>query len=224
LAEYINQRIVKRKKARGLNNGFDRDDYSGRKLEKAPDDFNIVHIGDFSGKDGVANIISGFTAASESDTKFAQNAKLYLIGGNPEEYQVLADKFDVHDKVFAPGYLPYRDAVRAAGSADLNLLQMGTEVGEVVVPGKFYIYVGAEKPIMAVVPEGEAKRLLTELCKPRIVASPEDVPQIADAFLRAFNDKTPQRIDREKAKRYNYQNIAEEIAALLDKITAKSRM
>ncbi|MCP4230734.1 MAG: glycosyltransferase family 4 protein [bacterium] len=224
LADYIIGRLVEKKTVRGLNNGFDKDDYSGRTIVKEPGDFNIVHIGNFSGANGVEKIIEGFANALKNNVDFRQSAKLYLIGGNTKKFRALKNKSEFAANISAPGYLPYHDAVKAAAAADLNLLQKGSEVEEAVVPGKFYIYLGAEKPIMAVVPEGEAKRLTTELCKARFLASPEDGSEITDAFLRAFNDRTPQQINWEKAKRYDYENIAGEVAELLDKLTSKSRI
>jgi len=219
LGDYVKTRVPGNKPVEVIGNGYDVDDYRGNKLTKNAGDFAIVHIGNFTGGRGGENIIEGFATAVKTDKAFDDKAKLFLLGVNSIVIKALIRKFDLGKKVFCPGYLPYGDAVRAAASADLNLLQMGTEVGETVVPGKFYIYAGAEKPIMAVVPEGEAKRLVNDLCKSRFIAPPEDVKGIADAFLRAFRDNSPQQIDWEKAKKFDYTNIAGEVTSLLDRLT-----
>jgi glycosyltransferase involved in cell wall biosynthesis len=92
-----------------------------------------------------------------------------------------------HPLVRVHGYLPHADAVALMQSADLLFLPMhdlpiGTRAR--TVPGKTYEYLAARRPILAALPDGDARDLLVgghaHVCRPRETAC------IADAIRRCL--------------------------------------
>jgi glycosyltransferase involved in cell wall biosynthesis len=93
------------------------------------------------------------------------------------------------------GYLPHPETVRLVRSADLLFLPMhelpvGVRAG--LVPGKAYEYLGARRPILAAVPDGDARDYL-EAAGNAALCRPADVGCLA----RAIRDE----IDRWQAGR-----------------------
>ncbi len=204
-----------------INNGFDPEDFRGKLPVKEAGDYVIVHIGNFNKEQRADKIIAGFNRAREADAGFAARAKLYLIGANKTEDFEIVKQLNLDKVIFDAGYVSYYDAVRCAKAADLCLIYKSVGVSGASITGKFYIYVGAEKPIIGITPSKATHDLAHQLCSRYYPVDPEDTEGIADAFLRAFRDKTPQQIDWEKAGRFDYSNIAIEVAGLLDKLSKK---
>jgi glycosyltransferase involved in cell wall biosynthesis len=86
------------------------------------------------------------------------------------------------------GYLSHAATVELLRSADLLFLPMqklpeGTRA--TIVPGKTYEYLAARRPILAAVPEGDARDLLAQV-PAATLCGPADVDGIADALLGAL--------------------------------------
>jgi glycosyltransferase involved in cell wall biosynthesis len=207
-----------------LSNGFDLDDYQTELPDRNENDFVIVHIGNFNKEQRADTIIEGFDIAGRENKDFRQRAKLYLIGSNkPEDFE-LVRRLGLGDRVFDAGYVSYYDAVKCAKASDVCLLYKGPGISGASITGKFYIYVGAEKPIIGITPSPATNELGERLCSRYYKANPDDTRQIADAFLRAFEERNPQQIDWEEAKRFDYKNIAGEVARLLDELITKQML
>ena len=122
------------------------------------------------------------------------------------------------------GYLPHAESVRLLQSADLLFLPMqklapGLRSGN--VPGKTYEYLASGRPILAAVPEGDARDLL-ERAGAAYVCEPDDVAamkEILAARVAALDDgdRPPVR-DREVVARYEWGDLAAEVAGILDSI------
>ena len=126
---------------------------------------------------------------------------------SPEDPQAAADL----EFVRFLGYLPHTQSVALIRSADLLFLPMhkirsGARAG--IVPGKTFEYLATGKPILAAVPEGDARDLVQAagtglVCEPddvtamvRIIRaeiarweSGEPAPAVDDAYVRRFERK-----------------------------------
>jgi glycosyltransferase involved in cell wall biosynthesis len=79
------------------------------------------------------------------------------------------------------GYLAHRQSVARVRGADLLFLPMhGLAPGRRarIVPGKTYEYLAAGRPILAAVPEGDARDLLSQT-PTGLICDPDDVPSMA---------------------------------------------
>jgi glycosyltransferase involved in cell wall biosynthesis len=107
-------------------------------------------------------------------------------------------------------------------TADLLFLPMhhlpdGTRAR--IVPGKTYEYVAAGPPILAAVPDGDARDLLAEvghahLCRPRDVDG--IAAAIAHEVARSRAGVPPPRARHEVLERYEYETLTRRLAELFD--------
>ena len=125
--------------------------------------------------------------------------------------------------VHVHGYLAHDRSIELIRSADLLFLPMhdlptGMRAG--IVPGKTYEYLGSGRPILAAVPEGDARDLLDEagnslLCRPGDV---QGMAQLLREALRRFRAGTLQQApDAGVVARYERRVLTRQLADLFDR-------
>lgn len=188
-----------------LPNGFDPADFGAPLPKTRPEDFVVAHIGSFRGGRVARHVLAGFAAARARDAEFRDRAKLFLIGINRYDDVAAVRALGLAGAAFAVGYVAHRDALRACLGADLLLLVMSSAEGPALVPGKLYEYLGSGKPLMAVIPEGAAARVIADATRGAIVVPAEDEEGVAEGFLKAFR--------RSKAADARYLTVPDRVAA-----------
>ncbi|HUI10507.1 MAG TPA: glycosyltransferase family 4 protein [Bacteroidota bacterium] len=109
-----------------------------------------------------------------------------FVGKFREENMRLVARLSLQDTVRVVDYLPHRECVAELRASDVLWMTVGDGVGS---PGKVYEYIGARKPILALVPDGYLKATVEEAGG--IAVGPRDVPAIKGALeeLLALHEK-----------------------------------
>jgi glycosyltransferase involved in cell wall biosynthesis len=127
-----------------------------------------------------------------------------------------------------PGYLPHDETLELLRTADLLFLPMhdlpdGVRAG--IVPGKTYEYLGSGRPILAAVPEGDARDLLLE-AGGACVCRPADVDGMAAAIaaeLDRFRADGPAAApDPAVVGRYEYRELAGRLAGVFERLVGRA--
>jgi glycosyltransferase involved in cell wall biosynthesis len=174
-----------------IPNGFDPETFAGP-VRAGPDGrFRITHAGYVHTEDVAGRLsrllggcVRGYDVRTRSHT-YLLRAVESLVEESPELRSVLevnlagvlTDRERAalpKDLVRAHGYLPHPETVELLRSSDLLFLPMhdlpeGRRAR--IVPGKTYEYLASRRPILAAVPEGDARDLLLEagnasVCRP----------------------------------------------------------
>jgi glycosyltransferase involved in cell wall biosynthesis len=122
------------------------------------------------------------------------------------------------------GYKSHAETLELVRSADLLFLPMhdlppGVRAG--LVPGKTYEYVGSGRPILAAVPEGDARELLTEagtalICAPRDVDRMTELLATAlDRWRRGVQPPTP---NADVVARYERRRQTQQLADVIHRV------
>jgi len=234
--------------APSITNGFDADDFAGPEPERSRGTFRIVHTGFLHTEAGQElrrsrrrrRILGGMPIP---DVDFLTRSHVFLleaierlIAAEPE----LAEVIEVHlagvlsavDREIAErsgvcrlhGYLSHVETIELLRSADLLFLPMhdlpvGTRAG--LVPGKAYDYLGARRPILAAVPDGDARDYLTAAGNAAI-CRPDDVSGLAAAVrdeIGRWREGT-QRAEPEPAvaNQFERRELTRRLAAILDTV------
>ncbi len=236
--------------APAIPNGLDEDDFEGVPFEPSPDRFRIAHAGYLHTESGYAlrrtrraRALLGGMPIPEVDflTRshvFLLEAVDRLIAAEPD----LAEVVEVHlagiisplDRELAEragychlhGYLPHDETVKLLRASDLLFLPMhdlpvGTRAG--LVPGKAYEYLGARRPILAAVPDGDARDILAaagnaSLCRPGDVAA---LAQAIREEIERWRAGT-QRAEPGDAvvAQFTRRHLTERLATVLDGVAA----
>ena len=233
-----------------ISNGFDPLDFEGPRPERDDDSFRIVHTGYLHTELGrqmrnralLRRLVGGDVRGIDIYTRshvFLLQAIEALIAEQPE----LSTKIELHlagvlsegdrevaaarsASVHLHGYLEHPLTVALQRSADLLFLPMhdlppGSR--STIIPGKTWEYLASERPILAAVPEGDARDVLTEagsafIARPREV---EVMKEIIGRQIQAAKNGEPSRTpDKELVGRYAYPHLTGELAAVFDRVLA----
>lgn len=235
-----------------LTNGYDAEDFAGL-APRAPDGrFRIVHSGylhtsraagharrgrlqrllggerarvDFYGRSHVY-LLRALEQIAREDPDRAATVELHLIGVATELDRRVADSSPIAPRVRFLGYRSHAETVRALVESDLLFLPLhglpdGTRAR--IVPGKTYEYLASGRPILAAVPEGDARDFVLEAGAGRVVA-PGDVGGLA-AALRAFlaEAPAPMRAPGPEVTRFERRELARRLAELFRRVVQCSR-
>jgi hypothetical protein len=133
-----------------------------------------------------------------------------------------AERAGVTGIVRTVGYLASRDACALQHSADALLLLLADRPGsEDVYPGKIFQYLGAGRPILAMVPEGAAADLVRKTGG-GVVVGPRDASSAARELLAIARAKQAGRpvpgASPEVLTSYTRREIARRFATLLEEV------
>lgn len=227
-----------RKRVVTITNGFDPEDFQQSKLPETNGKFTIVHAGSFltdSGLlhrrrrrlyEGLGGAVPGVDIATRShlvlfeaihrwcmlDARIKENLQIVFPGNAPRAEHVCPEEKTVLPLTRFPGYLPRDESLGVVRSADLLFLAMHNLPGgmrSTSAPSKMYEYMASGRPILAAVPDGDARDFLAQtgtafLCRPddaegmlQIMRKVYDLwkakkqpPQVNREFLQAFERRT----------------------------------
>jgi glycosyltransferase involved in cell wall biosynthesis len=233
---------------RAIPNGFDPADFAGAEPARTGERFRIVHTGylhtalGMSGSGRARRLLGGSAAGVDilarshvhlmaalehiaaTDSGLASTIEVHMAGVlSPADRSVIGSGVTVCEH----GYVEHSRSVELMRSADLLFLPMhDLPAGRraTIVPGKTYEYLAAGRPILAAVPDGDARDLLAEtpqarLCRPADAAAMEAIIR-AEAAAWRERGPVPTQVAPELLARFERRSLAAELAAVLDAVTA----
>ncbi len=226
-----------------IPNGYDSADFVPQLRDREDGRFRIAHTGYLHTEElrrTLRSEIRRLLGGEILDVDFATRSHLYLVDAlrrlvhaeprlrdvvaldlagvvSPEDPQAAADLEFVHFL----GYLPHAESVALIRSADLLFLPMhkirsGARAG--IVPGKTFEYLATGKPILAAVPEGDAKDLV-RAAGTGLVCEPDDVAammRIIRAEIARWESGEPApSVDAAYVSRFERRALAGALAEVL---------
>ena len=110
--------------------------------------------------------------------------RVTIVGSVADIEKNIIHDLGLKDIVAFTGYLPYEESITALSGADVLLLTQHKPRKmrqPLSVPGKLFEYLRIGKPILGLVPEGDARKILVNSGM-GVVADPDDVSGIADTI------------------------------------------
>jgi glycosyltransferase involved in cell wall biosynthesis len=154
-----------------ITNGYDREDYVGFSFQEKErhDQLSIVHLGSMSWirLQAFESLCKSLQQVFSNERELKKHIDLKFIGNCNKNTEQLLKQYDLLDISKFVGYLPHKEALLELEEADLLFLPvsstMSNPMGIYLVPGKFYEYVGARKPILYVGPlNSDVARMIDE--------------------------------------------------------------
>jgi glycosyltransferase involved in cell wall biosynthesis len=235
-----------------IPNGFDRDDFTGSPPARKDGAFRIVHTGylhtelgeqhrrrrllrralggSAPGLDIISRshffLIEAIDRLLDREPRLGESIELHLAGVLNETDRRVAMRCPV---VTMHGYVSHAESIELMRAADLLFLPMHTlPAGEraTIVPGKTYEYLASGTPILAAVPDGDARDILADAGN-AILVRPDDVMGMAHGILREFERRrtgaAPMGPDPHVVSRFEYATLARELAGVFDSVLATGR-
>lgn len=179
------------KKAFLVYNGFDTSRIYDSSVEPTikSDKLSIIHTGTLY-KDK-SDPIPLFRAVNILRKKGVDISKLLIqfYGSNPSYLKKLADEYEINDIVELKGSVDRSEIEKIQRSAGILLLLVWKdEVAKITLTGKFFEYLVAKRPILAIAYPGEIKRILSETKTGILLNQPEEIADFLENSLGSYNN------------------------------------
>ena len=199
-----------------IPNGYDPADFQ-KISTQGNDAFTIVHSGNFYQQRSSGNFIAAIIYLFENNLIEPNKILVKLVGVLDDEGSHLIESCAFKDRFVLTGTVSHERSIFEMQASDLLLLIPGPGVG--TMPGKFYEYLAAEKPIFCLAQEGPTKSMIDQH-KIGVVCESDEIPKIAAMLIGLIRrvetrDYVYPRVDYLK-NRFNRRVIAEQMVSLFD--------
>ncbi len=135
-----------------ITNGYDNESVVVKALDKK---FTLSHIGSLLSKRNPEVLWKVLSDLVKDDTAFASQFQLNLIGEVGEEVLKSIKVYGLDNCLNHVGYVPHNEAIEFQKKSQLLLLiEINSEDTKAIIPGKLFEYMVANRPIVAIGPEG----------------------------------------------------------------------
>jgi glycosyltransferase involved in cell wall biosynthesis len=208
-------------KVRTITNGFDPDDFASPPPVLDNGIFSIAFVGNILGPQVDNAFPDGLRQALTQSESFRKVARVRFVGRLDPSYHArlagLEANVDVHD------FVPHSEAIDVMRRSDVLLLILpNTDLARMTFTNKFFEYLAARRPLLAIVPPGIVSDIVT---RERIgmVAHPDDAQAIARALLAMFESPPawldPCGMPDSALARFDRRELTRELVAVLDEMT-----
>jgi glycosyltransferase involved in cell wall biosynthesis len=234
--------LVPGKRVAVVSNGYEPEDFERTALPREDQAFRIVHTGSLQTDLGLAHrrtsaarrVLGGslgevdflprshvflLDALKRLETELRAPVELHLAGNLTAADEAALEGAPV--RVVRHGFLEHPETIALIRSADLLFLPMhdvadGKRVA--IVPCKTYEYLASGKPILAAVPEGDARDLLVR-SGAALICRPADVDGLTRAVareLRRWRARITGPTATTRARIFEYEALTAELATVYE--------
>ena len=200
-----------------LVNGYD-SNYKPAKPNNSYKKFTIVHAGTFYSNRKPDLFFLGLRSWLESiDASIRKTVQVFFVGKSHIEISEKIKSYGLQDIIRCLPLMPQKEVVMMMMASHLLLLVTGLdEKSKGVLTSKLFDYLSIGKPILAIVPEGDAAKIVRE-CGAGYVVSEEDPSMIAKHLQLVFgayaNGGDPGvKFNQQVIESYDSKTITERLA------------
>ncbi len=169
-----------------ITNGFDPEDFTNPESVPDRDLFTITYTGTILGTQADNAFPDGLRLALSQNELFRKSAIVRFVGQLDPAYRTRLSGLEGNVEV--SNYVRHGAAIDLMLRSDLLLLILpNTDESHMVYTNKFFEYLAARRPVLALVPPGLISEIVVHE-KVGLVAPPDDPPAIAEALLILFEE------------------------------------
>ncbi|RKD92579.1 glycosyltransferase family 4 protein [Mangrovibacterium diazotrophicum] len=203
---------------RVITNGFDEADFQQKEPVSSSGDFVLLHAGIITSFRNPSGLWKALDQLCQNDDVIASRFRLRLIGNVDEQVKKEISALSVlSQRTEFVGYLSHDKVIGEYRKASMLLLLMNQSHNAAGhIPGKFFEYLAAGKPVLGLGDRnGDVARILEETKAGRVFASGEM------GKVRSFiemSEADPKSIRSDNAARFTRRQLSSDLAKLLDSL------
>ena len=131
--------------------------------------------------------LKAFKLLAQERPDIASNIELHFIGLLGKDHLKLIKDLKLEEFIKYHGYMDHNEVIKKIVSSHVLWFMVGKKKNiDAILPGKVYEYVGAQKSIIACVPEGAAKTSMEEY-KASFITKPDDIVEIKNTLIHVHD-------------------------------------
>ncbi len=204
-----------------IRNGFDAEDFSDLDTAQKRGKFIMTHTGTIDDLRNPRYFLNAYRQLCLDDPEFRETSIIRFIGIISESY--LAEYLDdplLGSQIELEDYVEHAQiGARLRDSTVLLLLLSDFGNNAMYTPGKFYEYLAAQRPILALVPEkGEAARII-EATRSGLTCDPSDEESIKESIKSLYSSfRSDKPFQPRNFDRFDRRNLTSKLANILESL------
>ncbi len=198
-----------------ITNGYNPDDFKkGRSKEAHDDRLKIVHVGTPYKNNSPAPLFRALDLAAEKAPELLRSLSVRFVGGchiDPPQHKDLSIEIEANR-------VPHPQAIQEMLDADVLLLVFEKSLPSYMIPGKLFEYLGARKPILAIIPQDSDSGRIVRETESGVVLDPDKPEEIIKQLEDWAAQKPRLQENREALKKYERVKQAEMLAGVFEKM------
>jgi len=186
-----------------------------------PAAFRLLYFGRFQRFVRPHVLLRAFRRFVDREGLAPADARLAFAGGLRRQDKAPIEELGLEDRVDYVGYVPYRDGLDALRSAHVLCLIVPPSC-EIQIPGKFYDYLAARRPILALSANDEVDRIIAETGSGLSAGYADEegaAARLAELYQRHRRGESFD-LDPAAVEAYSAREQARALAAILDDVTS----
>jgi len=182
--------------------GYDPEDFTSvSKPEELPDSeeqrkMTFLYTGMFYDAQQPDVFLRAFAAVLNANTDYRGYVSARFVGLFSERALRLVSELGLEPNVEVLGYQNHSSSISELENCDVAWMTIGQQPGAAMIStGKMYEYMGSGKPILALIPEGEARRAL-EPYNASYICDPSDEKAVSMMIEKLIQDKEKDLLPR----------------------------
>jgi len=210
------------KKLMVITNGFDPEDARNLKLKRLfPEKFTVTHSGTLFAWRKTPELFEAIRKLVDANPEFSRDFKLVLIGIVHAEVRQEINRLKLNDWVHILPYRSYPEMMQMLKASDVLLLIVGNQphAGNVLTL-KLFDYMNAQRPVLAIAPEGEVANAVDrfKLGDAVLPRSKTGVVKALDYFFKKWKSGALLGSSNEDLSVFFRRHLTEQLAAILDEV------
>ncbi|WP_298146061.1 glycosyltransferase family 4 protein [Flavobacterium sp.] len=199
-----------------ITNGFDSYEIQQIRLDEK---FSLAHIGSFLADRNPEILWQALAELIRENAAFDKAFELKIIGAVSPIVVESIKKNKLADYVTLLGYLPHLEAVKQQRASQvLLLIEIDRPESKVIIPGKLFEYLAAQRPILAIGPEGADFRSLLEDAAAGRFFNYSNKQALKEYIQSLFSDFQASKlfVETKDIEQFSRKSLTKKLAALLD--------
>jgi len=203
-----------------ITNGYDESDIQVGKVEK-DNKFSISHIGTLNAARNPLTVWKVLSKICAENKQFSDDLLIQLVGKVDFSVLEAINTLGLNEQLLKINYLTHSEAIAKQSSSQVLLLlinQSGNAKG--ILTGKFFEYLAAKRPILAVGPtDGDVAQVLNETNAGKIVGF-DDEDATREVILHYYELYKTAKLDVNSAsiEQFSRKNLTQSLVNMLNKI------
>lgn len=206
-----------------ITNGYDQDDIAGVDV-KIDERFSVAHIGTMVKTRNPLLLWEVLSEEISKDTDFANDLEIKLVGSVDYSVTESIEAAGLGNYVNKISYVPHNEVVKIQQQSQVLLLLINdTPNAKVILPGKFFEYMAARRPILCIGPrDGDAAEVILET-NAGYVSEKDDKESIRKAINELYSRfRTGKNIvDSKGIARFSRESLTGRMAECLSVISGQ---